>query len=87
MDIFILGMGHVGKALAVRLRGAGHRVTGSTTTPGKVPELQQHADQVVVLRVLAHRVEPAMQLLKQVWAAWRGTAWGLDATAPRLWRT
>jgi len=50
MDIFILGMGHVGKALAARLRAAGHRVTGSTTTPEKVAELQQHADQVVVLR-------------------------------------
>jgi urease accessory protein len=56
-------------------------------------ELSPHAgatapqDQVVVLRVLAHRVEPAMQLLKQVWATWRGAAWGLDATAPRLWRT
>jgi urease accessory protein len=44
-------------------------------------------ERVVVLRALADRVEPAMQLLKQVWAAWRGTAWGLDATAPRLWRT
>jgi urease accessory protein len=37
--------------------------------------------------VLAHRVEPAMQLFKQVWAAWRGVAWQLDATPPRLWRT
>jgi urease accessory protein len=44
-------------------------------------------DRVVVLRVLAHRVEPAMQLLNQVWAAWRGVAWGLGAAAPRLWRT
>ena len=56
-------------------------------------ELSSHAgatapqERVVVLRALAHRVEPAMQLLKQVWAAWRGVAWGLDATAPRLWRT
>ena len=50
MDIFILGMGHVGKALADRLRASGHRVTGSTTTPGKVTELEQHADRVVVLR-------------------------------------
>jgi urease accessory protein len=41
----------------------------------------------VVLRALADRVEPAMQLLKQVWAAWRGTAWELAATPPRLWRT
>jgi nucleoside-diphosphate-sugar epimerase len=50
MHIFILGMGHVGKALAARLRADGHRVTGSTTTPEKVEALQQHADQVVVLR-------------------------------------
>jgi urease accessory protein len=44
-------------------------------------------ERVVVLRALADRVEPAMQLLKQVWAAWRGTAWQLAATPPRLWRT
>ena len=50
MHIFILGMGHVGKALAARLRAEGHRVTGSTTTPDKVSELEQHADNVVVLR-------------------------------------
>jgi nucleoside-diphosphate-sugar epimerase len=50
MHIFILGMGHVGKALAAKLRAGGHTVTGSTTTPAKLEELQQHADQVVVLR-------------------------------------
>jgi nucleoside-diphosphate-sugar epimerase len=50
MHVFILGMGHVGKALAARLRAAGHIVTGSTTTPGKVAELEAHADHVVVLR-------------------------------------
>ncbi len=56
-------------------------------------ELSAHAgatsahEQVVVLRALAQRVEPAMQLLRDVWAAWRGTAWGLAATPPRVWRT
>lgn len=50
MNVFILGMGHVGKALADKLRASGHGVTGSTTTPGKVEALRQHADQVVVLR-------------------------------------
>jgi urease accessory protein len=56
-------------------------------------ELSAHAgataphERVVVLRALTHRVEPAMQLFKQVWAAWRGATWQLDATAPRLWRT
>lgn len=49
MKIFILGMGHVGKALAVRLRADGHRITGSTTTPAKVEGLLDYADEVVVL--------------------------------------
>lgn len=42
---------------------------------------------VVVLRLLAQRVEPAMALLVQVRAAWRRIAWGLDAHPPRIWRT
>jgi urease accessory protein len=41
----------------------------------------------VVLRALAHGVEPAMQLLAQVRAAWRQVAWGLAAQPPRIWRT
>jgi urease accessory protein len=41
---------------------------------------------VVVLRVLAHRVEPAMALLARVRAAWRRLAWALDAQPPRIWR-
>ncbi len=43
--------------------------------------------QVLLLRVLAQRVEPAMQLLAQVRAAWRREAWGLAAEPPRIWRT
>ena len=42
---------------------------------------------VVVLRVLAPRVEPAMALLTHVWAAWRESAWQLPACSPRVWRT
>lgn len=42
---------------------------------------------VVVLRVLARRVEPAMALLNQVRAAWRKEAWGLSAMPPRIWQT
>lgn len=45
-----------------------------------------HAE-VVVLRVLAPRVEPAMQLLGAVWARWREVGWGLAAVPPRVWRT
>lgn len=42
---------------------------------------------VVVLRMLAPRVEPAMQLLQAVRARWRADAWGLTAQTPRIWRT
>jgi urease accessory protein len=42
---------------------------------------------VLVLRVLAGKVEPAMQLLAAVRAAWRAEAWGLAAEPPRIWRT
>ena len=41
--------------------------------------------QVMVLRVLAPVTEPAVQLLKQVWVAWRRAMWQLSGTAPRLW--
>lgn len=43
--------------------------------------------QVLVLRVLADRVEPAMRLLQAVRAAWRQAAWGLAAEPPRIWKT
>ena len=45
-----------------------------------------HAE-AVVLRALAHRVEPAMNLLVEVWQRWRDMAWQLPATTPRVWRT
>ena len=40
---------------------------------------------IVVLRVLAPVVEPAMHLLRQVWLAWRGELWRRPAVAPRIW--
>jgi urease accessory protein len=44
-------------------------------------------ERLVVLRVLAWRVEPAMELLNRVWAQWRQLAWNLPACAPRVWQT
>lgn len=41
--------------------------------------------QVVIVRVLAPLVEPAMDLLKRVRAAWRGHFWALPAANPRIW--
>ncbi len=42
-------------------------------------------DHVVVIRVLAPMVEPAMSLLKQVWAIWRQELWQIKSNAPRIW--
>lgn len=47
----------------------------------------QPHDQVLVVRVLADRVEPAMALLTRIWASWRTLAWGVPACPPRVWRT
>ena len=44
-------------------------------------------DGIVVLRALAPRVEPLMNLLTAVWARWREAAWQLPACVPRVWRT
>ena len=52
------------------------RLTAGATSPHK---------QVIVLRVLAPVTEPAMQLLRKVWAAWRHEMWALTGTVPRLW--
>lgn len=41
--------------------------------------------QLVVVRVLAPMVEPAMDLLKQVWKAWRDHFWNQAAPSPRIW--
>lgn len=54
---------------------------------GKASGSTSPHDQVVVLRVLADRVEPAMALLTQVWGRWRQQAWDLAPCPPRVWRT
>lgn len=40
---------------------------------------------VIVVRVLAPVVEPAMGLLKTLWTAWRAELWGMSGQAPRTW--
>ncbi|OYU31741.1 MAG: urease accessory protein [Comamonadaceae bacterium PBBC2] len=52
------------------------RLTAGATSPHP---------QVIVLRVLSPVTEPAMQLLRQVWTAWRHAMWGMSGTVPRLW--
>ncbi len=41
--------------------------------------------QLLVLRVLAPQVEPALELLQRVWAAWREFLWDMRPERPRIW--
>lgn len=43
--------------------------------------------QVMVVRVLSPLVEPAVNLLRQVWMAWRSHFWDMPAVNPRIWST
>ena len=52
------------------------RLTAGATSPHK---------QVIVLRVLSPVTEPAIELLRKVWAAWRQEMWALPGSVPRLW--
>ena len=65
---------------AARAAIAGHAL--AATAGCSAPQ-----SRVVVLRALACGVEPAMQLLTQVRAAWRQAGWGLKAQPPRIWHT
>jgi urease accessory protein len=40
---------------------------------------------LLLLRVLAHEVEPTMRLLRRVRGLWRQRYWGLPPNEPRLW--
>lgn len=65
---------------AARDGAAGHALapTAGATAP---------SDAVVLMRTLAPRVEPLMQLFKAVRHRWRAQAWGLEAVSPRIWTT
>lgn len=52
---------------------------------GAVAGATAAAPEVIVVRVLAPLVEPALALLKAIRAAWRPALWGLPATLPRTW--
>ncbi len=65
----------------------GARAAGAASPLAATAGCTSPDDRLVLLRVLAHQVEPAMALLQAVRAAWRQARWGLQAQAPRLWRT
>jgi urease accessory protein len=54
-----------------------HQLAGATSPDG----------QVILVRTLASVVEPAIDLLRQVWVAWRRHFWDQSAPIPRIWST
>jgi len=59
---------------------AGHAL--AATSGATAPQAE-----VVAVRVLAPRIEPAFELMTAVWKRWRTLAWGLAPCPPRVWRT
>jgi urease accessory protein len=76
----------LGGAERDRLLDAARAVVADDALVGSAGATSPDA-RLIVLRLLAERVEPAMQLLARVRAAWRREAWGLEAHPPRIWRT
>jgi urease accessory protein len=79
-----------GSALAEPRRAAlleAARETAQAHPLGATAGATSPHETVVVLRVLAGQVEPAKEMLKRVWQAWRPLAWQLPATLPRIWST
>ena len=60
------------------INGHDLRATAGATSPD---------GRVVVVRVLAPVVEPAMYLMRQIRAAWRQHFWQQVAVNPRIWST
>jgi len=58
------------------VEGHAQQATAGATAPGS---------QIIVLRVLAPVVEPAIGLLRQVWTAWRTHFWEKTDGSPRIW--
>jgi len=81
---FACGQAHAPARRDALLEAARRCIAGSplAATAGAT---SPHA-RVVVMRLLADRVEPAMCLLLAVRAAWRRAAWDLAAEPPRIWR-
>lgn len=68
-----------GDTLAIAL-SVGPAAHGLLTTPGATRFYRSSG-------ALAPLVEPALELLKSVRAAWRQQLWQLEASAPRVWNT
>ncbi len=58
------------------------------TQPGRVlAGVTQVHPQLLLVRAMADRIEPLLDLLRGVRREWRGLAWGRPAVEPRVWGT
>ena len=79
-----------GSAIASARRDAlleAARAAWASQEPALAAGATSPQERVVVVRVLADRVEPATRLLVRIWSAWRPLLWSLVASTPRVWRT
>lgn len=74
------------EALRAALIDAARELAAASGLAARAGATAPH-ESVVLLRVLAQRVEPVLQLFTAVRARWRELAWGLRGEAPRVWRT
>jgi urease accessory protein len=63
---------------ALRASFEGHELAVTTGATAPNPR-------VIVVRTLAPRTEPAIDVLRRAWAALRQSAWQMDGAAPRIW--
>jgi urease accessory protein len=61
-------------------------IDATPMTDGLVAGATSPHPQVLVLRVLADVVEPAMALLQAARAVWRQNLWQLEPVVPRIWK-
>jgi urease accessory protein len=84
--LWFCGLGPHDHALRETLLDDARRLIDAVP-PGTPAGATSPHPELVLVRVLADRVEPAMHLLQSVRATWRAAAWGLQARPPRIWTT
>lgn len=68
------------------LLACGRAVLDTHTPSGVHVGMTCPNDHMLVVRALAHQVEPVMTLWQALWRAWRQEAWQMDSEPPRIWR-
>ncbi|MEJ8825742.1 urease accessory protein UreD [Variovorax humicola] len=83
-SLFVVSGTPLGKARRETLLDIARQIADADSLRDSAGATSPHAE-IVVLRVLAPVVEPAMKLLRHTWQAWRAELWKLPASSPRIW--